>query len=215
MFQNDWDVLLRDEINKDYFNKLMSFLKLQYQEKTIYPAYNQIFDALKKTYYKDIKVVIVGQDPYHGEGEAHGLAFSVHNHHTPPSLKNIFKELKNDLGIDRYDGNLEDWAEQGVLLLNTVLTVEKDKPGSHHDIGWEVFTDYIIRLIDQKDEPVLFLLWGRKAQEKKKIIHNNQHFILESSHPSPFSVQKGFYGSKPFSKTNNFLKKCNKSEINW
>lgn len=215
MFDNDWDILLEEEVTKDYFAELMNFIEIQYQEKEIYPTRDNIFRALKLTNYTDIKVVIVGQDPYHGEGEAHGLAFSVLQGKNPPSLKNIFQELKDDLGIERTNGNLEDWAKQGVLLLNTALTVEKDKPNSHKDIGWEQFTNRVIEIIDGKQDPVVFLLWGKHAQEKKYLIQNKKHFIIESTHPSPFSFHKGFKGSKPFSKTNEFLKKCNKCQINW
>jgi uracil-DNA glycosylase len=175
-----------------------------------------MFNALKYTSYDDIKVVILGQDPYHGEGEAHGLSFSVKENVTlPPSLINIFKELNNDLGIKRTSGTLVDWANQGVLLLNTVLTVEKDRPNSHKGKGWELFTDAIIKKINEKDDPVVFILWGNNAKAKKELITNKHHLVLESSHPSPFSCRYGFEGSKPFSKANKFLIKNENKPINW
>ena len=175
-----------------------------------------MFNAFKLTDFKDIKVVILGQDPYHGEKEAMGLSFSVRRGvRTPPSLRNIFKELKDDLNIDRCDTDLSDWAKQGVFLLNTVLTVEKDKANSHKEVGWEIFTDYVIKEINDKLNNVVFILWGRQARVKKRIITNPNNYIIESAHPSPLSAYNGFFGSKPFSKTNNYLKKHNKTEINW
>ena len=175
-----------------------------------------VFYAFRETQYKDVKVVILGQDPYHGVGEANGLCFSVNRGiKMPPSLKNISKELKDDLGIERVDSDLSDWARSGVLLLNSVLTVEKDKPASHKFVGWEEFTDNVIKKLNEKSEPVVFILWGNFAKGKMKYITNPKHLVISSSHPSPFSVNYGFFGSKPFSKANNFLKKHGLKEIEW
>ena len=189
----------------------------EYDTKTIYPPKEYLFNALKLTSYKDTKVVIVGQDPYHGEHQAHGLSFSVQKGvKLPPSLQNIFKELDSDLGIKpSLDGDLTNWAKQGVLLLNAVLTVEKDKAASHRNLGWELFTDYIIKTLNKKDEPVVFILWGNFAKEKAKLITNPKHYVIMSPHPSPFSAYTGFFGSKPFSKTNEFLLKNNLKPIDW
>lgn len=216
MIGNDWDLILKDEINKPYFIKLVKFLNEECKKKVIYPKSVDLFKALKETSYKDVKVVILGQDPYHGENEANGLCFSVnHGVRTPPSLQNIFKELKNDLGIVRTDTDLSDWAKQGILLLNTVLTVEKDKAFSHRDKGWEIFTDEIIKKLNEKDDPIVFVLWGSAARSKKTLLTNKIHKVVESAHPSPLSYYKGFEGSKPFSKVNNLLKSVNKEEIRW
>jgi len=214
---NDWDEKLNSVWNSDRFKRFMEIVKKKYKETTCFPEYNNIFNALKLTPYSNVKVVILGQDPYHGVGEAHGLSFSVRDGiKKPPSLKNIFKELNEDLNIDEPDtGNLTEWAKEGVLLLNSVLTVEKDKPASHKDLGWNLFTDHIIKLINLKEEPVVFILWGAFARSKKIFITNKQHFIIESTHPSPFSANNGFFGSKPFSKTNDFLIKNNLTPINW
>lgn len=213
---NNWDKLLKEEYSKDYFKKLVTFIRNEYKTATIFPKANDMFNALKYTDYDQVKVVILGQDPYHNEGEAHGLAFSVlDNISWPPSLQNIFKELKDDLGIERYRGNLEDWAKQGVLLLNAVLTVKKNIPNSHRGKGWEVFTDRIIQLLNEKEDQIVFLLWGNNAKEKKNLITNHHHLILEASHPSPFSYHYSFKGSKHFSKTNDFLEKANKEKIKW
>ena len=189
----------------------------EYDKKTIYPPKDYIFNALKLTSYKDTKVVIVGQDPYHGEHQAHGLSFSVQKGvKLPPSLQNIYKELESDLGIPpRTDGDLTGWAKQGVLMLNAVLTVEKDKAASHRNLGWEPMTDYIIKLLNKKDEPVVFILWGNFAKEKAKLITNPNHYIIISPHPSPFSAYSGFFGSKPFSKTNDFLISKKMQPIDW
>jgi len=217
MIGNKWDEILEDEFEKKYFKELMEFIDNEYKTKTIYPYFPNVFNALKYTDYDDVKVVIIGQDPYHGMGEAHGLSFSVLEGVTkPPSLRNIFKELKDDLGIEepKY-GNLESWTREGVMLLNAVLTVEKDKPASHQGKGWETFTDEVIKKINDKNEPVVFLLWGSFAKGKRELITNPIHCIIESAHPSPFSAYKGFFGTKPFSKTNEFLKKNNIKEINW
>lgn len=217
MIGNKWDVILEDEFEKTYFKELMEFVDNEYKTKTIYPYFPNVFNALKYTDYDNVKVVIIGQDPYHGMGEAHGLSFSVLEGVTkPPSLRNIFKELKNDLDIDEpMHGNLESWTKEGVMLLNAVLTVEKDKPASHQGKGWETFTDEVIKKINEKTEPVVFLLWGSFAKSKRELITNPIHCIIESAHPSPFSAYKGFFGTKPFSKTNDFLRKNNIKEINW
>lgn len=216
MFNNSWDEVLHDEMKKSYFKYIKDFVKEERLNKTIYPPANDLFNAFKLTDFENIKVVILGQDPYHGEKEAMGLSFSVRRGvRTPPSLRNIFKELKDDLGIDRTDTDLSDWAKQGVFLLNTVLTVEKDKANSHKDIGWEIFTDYVIKQINDRLNGVVFILWGRQARDKKRIITNPSHYIIESAHPSPLSAYNGFFGSKPFSRTNAFLRKNNKKEINF
>lgn len=216
MIGNSWDTILKDEFKKDYFKKLSFFLNEEVKHKTIYPKSIDLFKALKLTDYNDVNVVILGQDPYHGENEANGLCFSVnHGIQTPPSLQNIFKELKSDLNITREDTDLSDWAKQGVLLLNTVLTVEKDKAFSHRGKGWEIFTDKIIEKLNEKDDPIVFILWGSAARSKKTLITNKKHMIVESAHPSPLSYYRGFEGSKPFSKTNSLLKSVNKKEIKW
>lgn len=216
MFKNSWDLVLQDEMKRDYFLKIKNFVKEQRLSKIIYPPAQDLFNAFKLTDFNNIKVVILGQDPYHGEKEAMGLSFSVRRGvRTPPSLRNIFKELKSDLNIERTDTDLSDWAKQGVFLLNTVLTVEKDKANSHKDIGWEIFTDYVIKQINDRLDNVVFILWGRQARDKKKYITNPNHYIIESAHPSPLSAYNGFFESKPFSKTNEYLEKHNKKKINW
>jgi len=217
MIGNDWDTLLKEEYSKEYFKKLDEFIIKEYKEKTCYPKMSEIFNAFLNTSYDDVKVVILGQDPYHGEGEAEGLAFSVKKGiNKPPSLVNIFTELKSDLGYDiPKNGSLLPWAKQGVLLLNTSLTVVKDTPKSHSGKGWEIFTDEIIKLINKKTTPVVFILWGSDARNKKSLITNKIHYIIESPHPSPLSAYRGFFGSKPFSKTNEFLKKNGIKEIDW
>lgn len=213
MIGNNWDKILSEEKEKDYFKKLIFFFNNENKTKTIYPKKEDLFKALKYTDYEDVKVVILGQDPYHGEGEANGLCFSVNNGiRIPPSLRNIFKELKEDLNVDRTNTDLIDWAKQGVLLLNTVLTVEKDKPFSHRNKGWKIFTDSIISKLNEREEMIIFVLWGSAAREKKRLITNKIHKIVESTHPSPFSYDKGFKGSKPFTKINNYL---NKDKIIW
>lgn len=217
MIGNDWDILLKDEYKKDYFIKLKNYIINEYKTKTIYPKMSEIFNAFTKTSYDDVKVVIIGQDPYHGENEAEGLSFSVKiGIQKPPSLVNIFTELKSDLGIDPPNhGSLVSWAKEGVLLLNATLTVIKDCPRSHANKGWEIFTDEVIKLINQKNTPVVFILWGSDARSKKNLITNPKHLILESAHPSPLSAYRGFFGSKPFSKTNEFLVKNGIKPINW
>ena len=217
MIGNDWDEKLSIIWNSDGFKKFMSVVDKEYQNKTIFPPKNYIFNALKLTPYSNVKVVIVGQDPYHGVGEAHGLSFSVQKGiKVPPSLQNIYKELYDDLKIPiRNDGDLTGWAKEGVLLLNAVLTVVKDTPASHRNLGWERLTDYIIKILNEKEEPIVFILWGNFAKEKAKYITNPKHLVLTSPHPSPFSARYGFFGSKPFSKTNEFLEKNNRRKIDW
>ena len=216
MIGNDWDNVLKSVWNSDGFKRFMKKVDDEYNHYTCYPSYENIFNALKQTPYKDVKIVIIGQDPYHGEGEAHGLSFSVQEGvKFPPSLQNIFKELYNDLGIKNTKGDLTPWAKEGVLLLNSILSVEKDKPLSHKDLGWQLLTDHIIKLINLKEEPVVFILWGSYARSKKEFITNKKHLIIESAHPSPLSASRGFFGSKPFSKANNFLKSHNIKEVNF
>lgn len=194
MVTKNWDNVLKDEYNKDYFKRLRSFLKKEYSTKICYPKKEEIFNALKYTNYEDVKVVILGQDPYHGENEAHGFCFSVRNAvRRPPSLNNILKELYDDLKIVRKENELTSWAEQGVLLLNSVLTVVKDTPLSHRGIGWEEFTDSIIKKINEKDSTVVYILWGSYARSKKYLITNPKHYVIESAHPSPLSANKGFF----------------------
>lgn len=217
MVGNDWDDILKNTFNSDGFKRFMKIVKNEYDNKICYPEYNNIFNALKYTPYKNVKVVIVGQDPYHEEGQAHGLSFSVRKGiPKPPSLKNIFKELNSDLGIKEPEhGELTKWAKEGVLLLNSILSVEKGKALSHEKLGWQLLTDHIIKILNEKEEPVVFILWGAFARSKKTFITNKKHLIIESTHPSPFSANSGFLGSKPFSKTNEFLKKNNIKEIDW
>ena len=217
MIGNDWDKVLETVWNSEGFKKFMSLVEKEYQNNVVFPPRDHIFEALKLTSYRDVKVVIVGQDPYHGVGEAHGLSFSVQKGvKVPPSLQNIYKELYDDLGVlPRSDGDLTTWAREGVLLLNAVLTVIKDSPASHRKLGWERLTDYIISKVNQKDTPVVFILWGNFAKEKKKLITNPKHLVIESPHPSPFSARYGFFGSKPFSRTNNFLIKNGIEPIKW
>lgn len=217
MIGNNWDNELRIIWESPGFQKFYSNIEKLYQHKEIYPPKKDLFNSLKLTDYQDVKVVIVGQDPYHGVGEAHGLSFSVQKGvKIPPSLQNIYKELYNDLGIlPKEHGDLTGWAKQGVLLLNSVLTVEKDKASSHKGLGWELFTDYIIKILNNRKDPVVFILWGNFAKTKIKYITNSQHLIVSSPHPSPFSAYSGFFGSKPFSKTNNFLIQNKKEPIDW
>ena len=209
--------ILDEESKKDYMIKLKEFIDNEYSTKTIFPERKNIMNSMKYTPYENVKVVIVGQDPYHGVGEAHGLCFSVQpGIKTPPSLVNIYKELKRDLGCYiPNNGYLVKWAKEGVLLLNSVLTVVKDTPGSHRNKGWEIFTDTIIKSINEKEEPVVFLLWGSYAKEKAAYITNPKHLVLKTSHPSPFSVRNGFDGCSHFSKANNFLKSHGIEPIDW
>ena len=215
--EESWKILLSDEFNKDYFTELKQFLLEEKKQHTIYPIGSDIFNAFNFTPFEKIKVVILGQDPYHGNGQAHGLSFSVPDGvKKPPSLKNIFKELAEDLQIPiAKTGNLTSWAKQGVLLLNATLTVRSKKAGSHQKKGWEKFTDAIIQKISTEKEGVIFLLWGRFAQDKVKLIDKNKHQILTAPHPSPFSAYSGFFGCKHFSKTNAILKEQGLIEINW
>ena len=217
MIGNDWDNVLKVIWNSPNFNKFYNYILSLYDKETIYPPKEYIFKALKLTPYNNVKVVIVGQDPYHGENEAMGLSFSVDKSvKIPPSLKNIYKELYDDLKIPPVNhGDLTKWAKEGVLLLNSVLTVKKDSPASHKNIGWELLTDYIIKTLNAKDEPIVFILWGSFAKTKTNLITNKRHLVITSSHPSPFSCRYGFFGSKPFSKTNEFLKKNNRQPIDW
>ena len=217
MITEKWDKILEEEYKKEYFIKLLKTLQIEYRTKTIFPPKHDVFRAMRLTDYDNIKVVILGQDPYHGEGEAEGLSFSVRDGiRKPPSLKNIFKELEDDLGYkEPQSGSLVKWAKEGVLLLNSLLTVEKDKPLSHKTLGWERFTDEIIKKINEKETPVVFILWGAYAKSKKNYITNKNHYIIESTHPSPFSARNGFFGSKPFSKTNNFLISKKISPVNF
>lgn len=216
MTNNYWDVVLKEEYEKNYFKNIAMFINKEYKEKIVYPPKIDILRALKLTDYNDVKVVILGQDPYHGENEANGLSFSVNEGiKLPPSLKNIYKELYDDLGITKTTGDLTSWANQGVLLLNSVLTVLKDTPTSHSKIGWQEYTDAIIKKLNEREKPIVFILWGNYAKSKKNLITNKRHYIIESTHPSPFSANSGFFGSRPFSKTNEFLKKNNIKEIEW
>ena len=216
MINKNWDIVLADEFKKDYYKKLGTFVKHEYATKVCYPAYNNIFNALRYTDYNEVKVVILGQDPYHGENEAHGLSFSVHDDvKRPPSLNNIFKELNDDLGIVRNHNDLTGWAKQGVLLLNAIMSVEKDKPLSHKDQGWEIFTDTIISKLNERKEPIVFVLWGGFARSKKSLITNHTHHIIEAVHPSPLSAYHGFFGSKPFSKINTYLIIDDFEPIDW
>ena len=214
---NDWDEILEGELAKEYYQKLRKFLINEYRTKVIYPKMENIFSALKFTSYKDTRVLILGQDPYHGPGQAHGLAFSVNpGIKTPPSLFNMYKELKDELEVYiPNNGYLVPWAKQGVLLLNTALTVRAGEANSHSGMGWEIFTDNIIKHLNDRTEPVIFVLWGNNARKKKDYITGRQHFILEAPHPSPLSASKGFFGCGHFKKINELLKKIGENEINW
>ncbi len=216
-FNNDWDELLQDEFKKDYYLQLRQFLKNEYSTRTVYPDMYDIFNALKTTPREKIKAVILGQDPYHEPDQAHGMCFSVKpGVPAPPSLQNIFKELQDDLGCSiPQDGYLMKWAEQGVLLLNTVLTVRAHQANSHKGKGWEIFTDRVIQLVNEKEEPVVFLLWGANARSKKPLITNPRHLILETVHPSPLSAYNGFFGCRHFSKANAFLAGNGIEPIDW
>jgi len=216
MINKKWDEVLKDEMKKPYFRELGVFVKNEYGKKTIFPEYKNIFNAFKYTDYDKVKVVILGQDPYHGIGQAHGLSFSVESSvKRPPSLDNIFKELENDINIIRNNNNLSDWAKQGVFLLNSIMTVIKDTPLSHKGKGWEIFTDNVIKILNKREKPIVFILWGSYARSKKELITNKYHYIIESAHPSPLSAHRGFFGSKPFSKTNNFLVTHGIKPIKW
>ena len=217
ILKNNWAEYLNPEFEKEYYQKLRSFLVNEYRTKTIYPNMYDIFNALHYTDYNDVKIVILGQDPYHGPNQAHGLSFSVQpGVKTPPSLINIYKELHDDLGCYiPNNGYLKKWADQGVLLLNTVLTVRAGQANSHKGMGWEHFTDEIIKILNDRADPIVFILWGNNAISKKSLITNPNHYILQSVHPSPLSATRGFFGSKPFSKANEFLKSKGKEPIDW
>lgn len=217
ILKNNWAEYLNPEFKKEYYQKLRSFLVNEYKTKTIYPNMYDIFNALHYTDYNDVKIVILGQDPYHGPKQAHGLSFSVQpGIPAPPSLKNIYKELHDDLGCYiPNNGYLKKWADQGVLLLNTVLTVRAGQANSHKGMGWEHFTDEIIKILNDRSDPIVFILWGNNAISKKALITNPNHYILQSVHPSPLSASRGFFGSKPFSKANEFLKSKGKEPIDW
>lgn len=214
---NDWDEMLKGEFDKEYYQKLRRFLAAEYKTRTIYPDMYDIFNALKYTPYSGVKAVILGQDPYHGEGQAHGLCFSVKRGiEPPPSLKNIFKEIQDDVGIaPPQHGELTKWAKEGVLLLNTVLTVRRGEANSHKGAGWEFFTDRVIELLNEREKPIVFLLWGSNARQKKRLITNPRHYVLETVHPSPLSAYNGFFGCKHFSKTNSILRELGETEIDW
>ncbi len=214
---NDWDEILQEEFQKEYYLKIRSFLKDAYQRKKVFPDMHDIFNALKYTGYRNTKVVLLGQDPYHGDGQAHGLSFSVKpGVPVPPSLKNMYKELQSDLGLRIPNhGYLVKWAEQGVLLLNASLTVEAYQANSHQNIGWQLLTDEIIRKLNERQEPVIFLLWGGNAKRKEGLITNPQHYILKAAHPSPLSAYNGFFGCKHFSQTNEILRSIGEQPIDW
>lgn len=215
--EESWQKVLQPEFEKEYFKNLINFVKQEYASTTVYPPGKQIFHAFEECPFDKVEVVILGQDPYHGPGQANGLAFSVNEGiRTPPSLKNIFKEIKDDLGKDiPASGNLERWAEQGVLLLNATLTVRANTAGSHQNKGWETFTDAVIKKISEEKEHVVFLLWGAYAHKKGAIIDDTKHLVLKAAHPSPFAADKGFFGTHHFSKANAYLKKHGKKEIDW
>lgn len=217
MIGNDWDLVLKEEFQKEYFINLKKFVDNEYDLKTIYPPYEDIFNAFKLTSINDVKVVILGQDPYHEKGQAHGLAFSTpEGRPIPISLKNIFKEINQEYGYPiPKSGCLENWAKQGVFLLNTVLTVEEGNANSHSDCGWQIFTDNVIKILNNQTEPIVFLLWGKQAEKKKVLISNPNHLVLITSHPSPFSARRGFFGSNHFKLANEFLKEKRNDEIDW
>lgn len=217
ILKNDWSSHLEQEFEKPYYLRLRQFLIEEYRSKVIYPDKYDIFNALHFTPLADTKVVILGQDPYHGQGQAHGLSFSVKpGVAPPPSLQNIFKELQSDLGCYiPNNGYLVSWAKQGVLMLNTVLTVRENQPNSHKGMGWETFTDQVISTLNNREKPVVFILWGKHAQEKQQLITAPQHYIIQSTHPSPFSANRGFFGSRPFSKANQFLERIGSTPIDW
>ncbi len=215
--EDSWKVALDEEFDKDYFRSLTGFVRNEYQNHTVYPPAGLIFNAFDRTPLDQVKVVIIGQDPYHGDGQANGLCFSVNEGMTfPPSLLNVFKEINSDLGLPiPPHGNLERWADQGVLMLNATLTVRAKSPGSHQKKGWEEFTDAVISRISDEREHIVFVLWGAYAQKKGELIDSKKHLVIKSSHPSPFAAHKGFFGSKPFSETNRYLKDLGKEPVKW
>lgn len=217
MFGNDWDEVLKDEMEKPYFQQLMTWLDQEYEEAVVYPPRDLLFQAFRLTPYAEVKAVILGQDPYHGAGQAEGLSFSVMpGVRVPPSLRNIYIELKEDLNIPTPNhGSLVQWGKEGVLLLNTALTVRESKPASHRGKGWEQFTDAVIHALNDRSKPMVFLLWGNHAAEKESFIDQERHLIIRSAHPSPFAARKGFFGSKPFSRTNEFLEQHGERPIDW
>ena len=217
MINNEWDDVLAEEFKKDYFLKIKEFIDDEYSSKTVYPPYDEIFNAFKLTSLSDVRVVILGQDPYHEEGQAHGLAFSTpHGRPIPRSLKNIFKEINEEYSYPIPEsGCLENWAKQGVFILNTVLTVEKGNANSHSKCGWQTFTDNVIKILNNQNQPIVFLLWGKQAEKKKELLTNPNHLVLVTSHPSPFSARRGFFGSNHFKLANEFLKEKGLDEINW
>ncbi|WP_296881244.1 uracil-DNA glycosylase [uncultured Methanobrevibacter sp.] len=217
MIGNDWDLALADEFKKQYFLNILDFVQEEYATKTVYPPYEDMFNAFKFTPLSNVKVVILGQDPYHEEGQAHGLAFSTpEGRPIPRSLKNIFKEINQEYGYPIPEsGCLEKWAEQGVFLLNTVLTVEAGNANSHSKCGWQIFTDNVIGILNEQTQPIVFMLWGKQAEKKKDLITNPNHLVLITSHPSPFSARRGFLGSNHFKLANEFLKENNILEIDW
>ncbi|TFD92885.1 uracil-DNA glycosylase [Jeotgalibacillus sp. R-1-5s-1] len=214
---NDWQELLQNEFEQPYYKELRAFLKKEYGSETIFPPMNHIFEAFQRTPFHKVKVVILGQDPYHGQGQAHGLSFSVKKGvRIPPSLQNIYKELEEDLGIQPPPhGDLTKWAEEGVLLLNTVLTVREGQAHSHRNQGWERITDKAIELLGERDEPMVFILWGKPAQQKEGLINEMKHCVIKAPHPSPLSAHRGFFGSRPFSKANEFLKENDIETVDW
>ncbi len=216
-FGNRWDEILQEDLESEHYRKLREFLKEEYAQGPVYPPMADIFNALKTTDYDDVKVLLLGQDPYHGAGQAHGYAFSVQRGvKTPPSLQNIYKELQSDVGcaIPNH-GNLLEWAGQGVLMLNAVLTVRESQPNSHKNKGWEAITDSIIRSLDKREKPMVFLLWGGNAKQKLPLIHGMHHLVLAAAHPSPLSAYNGFFGCRHFSKTNEFLARNGQTPIDW
>lgn len=216
-FENDWDKVLEGEFDKDYYKELRKFLIEEYRSQIIHPSMYDIFNALKTVPYEDVKIVILGQDPYHGPDQAHGMSFSVRpGIPAPPSLQNIFKEIRDDVGCSIPEhGYLMEWAQQGVLLLNTVLTVREGQANSHKGRGWEIFTDRVIELLSRREKPMVFLLWGGNARSKKKLIDGSRHLILESAHPSPLSAYRGFFGCRHFSRANDFLRKNGMEPVDW
>lgn len=217
MIGNDWDLVLDDEFKKEYFKNIKYFVDSEYSNKSIYPPYDEIFNAFKLTPLSNVKVVVLGQDPYHEAGQAHGLAFSTPNGRPiPRSLKNIFKEINAEYNCPIPEsGCLESWAKQGVFLLNTVLTVEEGNANSHSECGWQTFTDNVIKILNKQTQPIVFLLWGKQAERKKELITNSNHLVLITSHPSPFSARRGFFGSNHFKLANEFLSENDVDEINW